>query len=313
MIRYIVGRMLSVVPVLIGISLIAFALGLMTPGDPAAMALGRDGVSEITPKLLEEKRAELGLDQPGVVQYLNWAGKAVSGDLGNSYLDHTSVSGELLRRLPVTLTLTGYTMLLVCICGIFMGIYSAAFANRLPDIIIKLITNLMMAFPAFWLAIILIIVFGENLKLLPTNGSGGIRHMILPSVTLACANIAMTGRLMRSAMIEEFGKQYLLAADAKGITRFRVLVCHAFPNAVLPVIALLGNYLGGILGGSAIIETIFSLPGIGSYALAAIHSRDYPVIQGYVLFTGFVYVLVSLGIDLGCACLNPKIRQGGKL
>lgn len=135
--------------------------------------------------------------------------------------------------------------------------------------------------------------------------------MILPSVTLASATIAMSARLMRSSMLEEFGKPYMLAADAKGIKRIQVLFCHGFPNAVLPVITLLGNYLGGILGGSAIIESIFSLPGIGSYALEAIHARDYPVIQGYVLFSGVVYVLVSLCIDLICAWLNPKIRKGG--
>lgn len=308
MLRYIGKRLLSMIPVVLGISLIAFSLGLMTPGDPAVMALGRDGVSEITPGLLETKREELGLNQPGAVQYLNWAGKVLTGNLGNSYSTNTSVSGELLRRLPVTLTLTGYTMLLVCIFGVFAGVVSAAFVNRAPDIVIKLVTNLMMAFPAFWLAVVLIIVFGEYLKVLPTNGVGGIRHMILPSVTLASANIAMTGRLMRSSMLEEFGKQYMLAADAKGITRFRVLVCHAFPNAILPVITLLGNYLGGIISGSAIVETIFSLPGIGSFVLEAIHARDYPVIQGYVLFTGIMYVMIFLVTDLLCAWLNPKLK-----
>lgn len=311
MIRYAGKRLLSVIPVLIGISIIAFMLGLITPGDPAAMALGRDGVSEVTPQLLEEKRQELGLDKPGAVQYVNWAGKALQGDLGKSYSDHTSVRVELFRRLPVTLTLAGYTMVLVCIFGILFGVCSAAFVNKGPDVLLKFITNLMMAFPSFWLAIVLVIVFGENLKILPTNGVGGIRHMILPSVTLASATIAMSGRLMRSSMLEELGKQYMLAADAKGIKRIQVLFCHGFPNAVLPVITLFGNYLGGILGGSAIIESIFSLPGIGSYALEAIHARDYPVIQGYVLFSGVTYVAISLGVDLLCGLLNPKIRLGG--
>lgn len=312
MIRYVGKRLMTVVPVLIGISIIAFLLGLMTPGDPAVMALSRDGVSLTTPQMIQEKRQELGLDKPFAVQYLNWAARALHGDLGTSYSDNTPIGGQLLYRLPVTLTLAGYTMALVCIFGILFGMCSAAFVHKGPDILLQFLTNLMMAFPSFWLAIILIIVFGENLKLLPTNGLGGIRHMILPAVTLSCATIAMSGRLMRSSMLEEFGKQYMLAADAKGITRLRVLFFHGFPNAVLPVITLLGNYLGGILGGSAIIESIFSLPGIGSYALEAIHARDYPVIQGYVLFTGVVYVLVSLLIDLFCAYLNPRIRLGGK-
>lgn len=313
MVRYLARRLLSMIPVILGISLAAFVLGLLTPGDPAVMALERDGVSEITPQLLEAKREELGLDQPGPVRYLNWAGDALTGNLGNSYSTGTPVSAELLRRLPVTLVLTGATMLLVCIFGISAGLLSAAFVNRTPDMMIRMAANLLTAFPAFWLGVVLIMVFGEYLKVLPTNGIGGIRHLFLPSVTLASAGIAMTGRLMRSSMLEELGRPYLLAADAKGITRFRVLVCHAFPNAIIPVIALLGNYLGGIIGGSAIVETIFSLPGIGSYVLEAIHARDYPVIQGYVLFTGAVYVVIFLGIDLLCAWLDPRLRKGEAL
>ena len=170
----------------------------------------------------------------------------------------------------------------------------------------------MLSFPSFWLAIILIIIFAENLKILPTSGVGGLRYMVLPSVTLAAANIGMTIRLMRSSMLTEFGKQYMLAANAKGIGKVRALLAHAFPNAVVPVITLIGNYAGGILGGSFIIENIFSLPGIGSYVLSAIHSRDYPVIQGYVLVMGFTYVVISLIIDLLCALAQPKIRLGGK-
>lgn len=136
--------------------------------------------------------------------------------------------------------------------------------------------------------------------------------MILPAVTLACANIAMTGRLMRSSMLEEFGKQYMLAAEAKGISRLCLLFCHGFPNGILPVIPLFGNFMGGMLGGSVIVESMFALPGLGIYVLEAIHARDYPVIQGYVLFTGVTYTLISLGTDVICALVNPKIRLGGK-
>lgn len=308
--KFLIRRCLLVVPVLLGISLLAFGLGLITPGDPAAMALSRDGVSEVTQELLEAKREELGLNDPGIIQYARWAGRALCGDLGRSYSDNTQVSGELLRRLPVTLRLSFYAFVLVALFGILGGIFAAAFANRLPDNLMKFLMNLIMAIPSFWLAIVLIIIFGEKLKILPTNGMGGLKHVILPSVTLASANIAMTQRLMRSSMLAEFGKQYMLAADAKGIGRARLLICHAFPNAVLPVITMLGNYLGGILGGSVIIENMFSLPGIGSYVLDAIHARDYPVIQGYVLFTGVIYVAVSLAVDLLCAWINPKIRLG---
>lgn len=312
MFPYIIRRCLSVIPVLIGISLLAFALGLLTPGDPADMALSRDGVSFVTPELLEKKREELGLNDPAPVQYLRWAKNVLTGDLGRSYSDNTQVSGQLMRRLPVTLSLAFSAMGLVVVFGILMGVTSAAFANRIPDQILRLLTNFMMALPSFWLAIVLIIMFGEKLKLLPTNGLGGVKHMILPAVTLACANIAMTGRLMRSSMLEEFGKQYMLAAEAKGISRLCLLFCHGFPNGILPVIPLFGNFMGGMLGGSVIVESMFALPGLGTYVLEAIHARDYPVIQGYVLFTGVTYTLISLGTDVICALVNPKIRLGGK-
>ena len=312
MIRYCVQRLLSAIPVLIGISLIAFILGLLTPGDPAMMALSRDGMSEVTTEMIEAKREELGLNDSFPVQYGRWLFNALQGDLGRSYSDNTQVSGELLRRLPVTLQLSACSLILVIIFGIAGGILSAAEAGQAVDSMMKVLTNLMLSFPSFWLAIILIIIFAENLKILPTSGVGGLRYMVLPSVTLAAANIGMTIRLMRSSMLTEFGKQYMLAANAKGIGKVRVLLAHAFPNAVVPVITLIGNYAGGILGGSFIIENIFSLPGIGSYVLSAIHSRDYPVIQGYVLVMGFTYVVISLIIDLLCALAQPKIRLGGK-
>ena len=312
MIRYCVQRLLSAIPVLIGISLIAFILGLLTPGDPAMMALSRDGMSEVTTEMIEAKREELGLKDSFPVQYGRWLFNALQGDLGRSYSDNTQVSGELLRRLPVTLQLSACSLILVIIFGIAGGILSAAEAGKAVDSMMKVLTNLMLSFPSFWLAIILIIIFAENLKILPTSGVGGLRYMVLPSVTLAAANIGMTIRLMRSSMLTEFGKQYMLAANAKGIGKVRALLAHAFPNAVVPVITLIGNYAGGILGGSFIIENIFSLPGIGSYVLSAIHSRDYPVIQGYVLVMGFTYVVISLIIDLLCALAQPKIRLGGK-
>lgn len=312
MIRYCVQRLLSAIPVLIGISLIAFILGLLTPGDPAMMALSRDGMSEVTTEMIEAKREELGLNDSFPVQYGRWLFNALQGDLGRSYSDNTQVSGELLRRLPVTLQLSACSLILVIIFGIAGGILSAAEAGKAVDSMMKVLTNLMLSFPSFWLAIILIIIFAENLKILPTSGVGGLRYMVLPSVTLAAANIGMTIRLMRSSMLTEFGKQYMLAANAKGIGKVRDLLAHAFPNAVVPVITLIGNYAGGILGGSFIIENIFSLPGIGSYVLSAIHSRDYPVIQGYVLVMGFTYVVISLIIDLLCALAQPKIRLGGK-
>lgn len=290
----------------------AFLLGLITPGDPVEMALSRDGFSEVTREMVEAKREEMGLNDPIPVQYLRWLGNALRGDLGESYQDGTSVSGELMRRLPATVKLAVCSLLLVIIVGIALGVLSAAGQGNGTDSFIRTITNLLMSFPAFWLGLLLIMVFAENWKLLPTSGMGSWKHMVLPSVTLATGNIAMTIRLTRSSMLAEFGRQYMLAANAKGISKWRVLFRHALPNAIVPVITMIGNYLGGILGGSFVVENIFSIPGIGSYVLDAIHGRDYPIIQGYVVFMGVIYVLVSLAVDLLCAWIQPKMRLGGK-
>lgn len=305
---YVIKRMLSVIPVLIGISIIAFALGLMTPGDPAELALSQDGVSEVTAELLQQKRQELGLDRPPAVQYLGWAGKALRGDLGRSYATNRPVRDELLRRLPVTLKLTLYAGVLACVTGILGGTVSAMFYKKPWDRVIVQCSNLVLSFPSFWLGILLIIVFAENWRLLPTSGNGGLRHMILPSVTLAAATSATAIRLMRASMIEQLGKQYMTAAAAKGLGRMNLYVVNALPNAVIPVVSLLCTYIGGILGGSVVVENIFALPGIGSYALTAIKARDYPAIQGYVLVSGFVFVLASLAGDLICSFLDPRIR-----
>lgn len=312
MLRHCIKRILSAVPVLLGITILAFLLGLITPGDPVEMALSRDGFTEVTQEMKEAKREELGLNDPVPVQYIRWLGNALHGDLGRSYQDDTSVSAELMRRLPVTVLLAGCALLLVITVGITLGVLSAAGQGNGMDSFIRTVTNLLMSFPAFWLGLLLIMVLAETWKVLPTSGVGTWKHMVMPSVTLAAGNIAMTIRLTRSSMLTEFGKQYMLAANAKGITKWRVLFRHALPNAIVPVITMIGSYLGGILGGSFVVENIFSIPGIGTYVREAIRGRDYPIIQGYVVFMGVIYVLVSLGVDILCAWLQPKMRLGGK-
>lgn len=312
MLRHCAKRIISALPVLLGITLLAFLLGLITPGDPVEMALSRDGVTEVTREMVEAKRAEMGLNDPVPVQYVRWLGRAMHGDLGSSYQDGTSVSAELMRRLPATVKLAGCSLLLVVTVGILLGVISAAGQGNGTDSLIRTVTNLLMSFPAFWLGLLLIMLFAETWKLLPTSGMGTWRHMVLPSVTLAMGNIAMTIRLTRSSMLTEFGKQYMLAANAKGISKWRVLLTHALPNAIVPVITMIGGYLGGILGGSFVVENIFSIPGIGSYVLDAIHGRDYPIVQGYVVFMGVIYVLVTLMVDILCAWLQPKMRLGGR-
>ena len=309
--RYLIQKIFSLIPVLLGISLIAFVLGVISPGNPAEIALSQGGY-EPTPEQIEEMEHQMGLDAPYPVQYLRWVGRALTGDLGTSYSSNMSVGQELARRLPVTLKLACCSIFLAVVLGFSMGCVAAAFRDRWPDRVIRAAINAQLSFPAFWLALLLILIFAENLRWLPTSGNGGLKYMVLPSMVLSSASAATAARLTRSALLAEFGKQYCTAAAARGISRWRLVLCNALPNAAVSAVALLGNSLGGMLGGSVIIESIFALPGIGSYALEAITNRDYPALQGYVMLAGCIYVAVTLLVDVVSMLLNPKVRLGGR-
>lgn len=309
--QYLIQKLISLLPVLFGISLLAFVLGVITPGNPAELALSQGGY-EPTPEQIAEMEEQMGLDAPYPVQYLRWVGRALTGDLGTSYSTRNPVGEELARRLPVTLKLAACSITLTIILGITLGCIAAAWQGRLPDRIVGALINTQLSLPAFWLALLMILLFAETLGWLPTSGNGGPRYMIMPALVLSSASTATAARLTRSALLEEFGKQYCTAAMARGISRWRLVLRNALPNAIVPVTAMLGNSLGGMLGGSIIVESIFALPGIGSYALSAVTNRDYPALQGYVLLTGLIYVLITLLVDMVSMLLNPKVRLGGK-
>ncbi len=309
--RYLFQKLLSLLPVLLGISLAAFVLGVISPGNPAELALGQGGY-EPTAEQVAEMERQMGLDAPYPVQYLRWVGRALSGDLGTSYQSRRPVGEELLRRLPVTLGLASCSILLTCAAGLLLGCASVLGRGGPLDWAVRRVLDLQLSLPAFWLGLLLILLFAETLGWLPTSGTGGPAHWVLPAVTLSSASAATTARLLRSALLTELGKQYCTAAAARGISPWRLVVCNALPNAIVPTVALLGNTLGGMLGGSVMVESIFALPGIGSYALEAIGSRDYPALQGYVLLTGCLYVGVTLAVDLASMLLDPKVRMGGK-
>lgn len=308
--RYLLPKLLSLIPVLLGISLIAFTLGVVSPGNPAEITLSQGGYAP-TQEQIAEMEKQLGLDQPYPIQYLHWLKGVLAGDLGTSYDSRLPVAQELLRRLPVTLKLAACAILFACLSGITLGCIAAAFYGKWPDQLIKSYINIQLSFPAFWLALLMILLFAETLGWLPTSGNGGIRYMIMPAFVLSSASGATAARLTRSTLLAEFGKQYCTAAAARGISRWRLVVRNALPNAIVPTVALLGNSLGGMLGGSVIIESIFALPGIGSYALDAISNRDYPALQGYVLLAGVVFVFVTLAVDTISMLLDPKVRLGG--
>ena len=312
--KYIGRRLLMLIPVLIGISLAAVLLGRIAPGDPVDDALFRIGIEFPTEADRAAMRAELGLDRPLPEQYLRWLGDALRGDLGESYTDGRDIARELMRRLPITLKVSLAAMVSAILFGVGGGVLMAACRGTWVDAVLKALSTLLLSVPGFWLALFLITVFAEWLHLLPTSGlDRGIFSLILPAVALSAANVGSTSRFTRGNILAQMGEQYIVVANAKGISQKAVMLGHAFRNSLVPIVTLIGNYFGGILGGSTIIENIFAIPGLGTYVLSAINNRDYPVIQGYVLLTGATFVLITLAIDLLYILVNPKIRvQGGE-
>lgn len=309
---YIIERIKSLFIVLIGITIIAFLLGTISPGDPAELSLSKSGNYSPTPEQIEARRQEMGLDKPIYIQYLNWAKQAVKGDLGRSYSTNEPVISMIQRRLPITFKLSIYSITITSIIGISIGVIAAICKDTFLDGLINFITNIMLSLPNFWLALLFILLFAEILGILPTSGNGSWKHMIMPSFSLSLVTIATTSRVMRSSMLQELGKQYYLAHKSKGISKFTLYIRNILPNSILPVITLLANFMGSILGGSAVIETIFALPGIGSYAVQSVSLKDFPYLQAYVLITGFIFVTITTLIDLIVIMIDPKIRLGAE-
>ncbi len=356
---YIGKRMLHLLPVLFGISLMAFLLGIFSPGDPAQMALSQ-GVNEPTEEEIEHKREELGLDRPIHEQYVCWLQKVVHGDLGTSYLTKKPISSELFRRAPVTIKVAVLSVLLVIFIGILLGLLMSlckksilyrilnfisigvisipgfciallliwVFSEKLRILptsgidswksfvlyrILNFISIGVISIPGFCIALLLIWVFSEKLRILPTSGIDSWKSFVMPAFALALPTIGTVMRLTESSLEKEFSRPYVVAAYSKGFSTIYITVMHTLRNSMISVVTTLGNYFGGILGGSAVIEGIFSIPGMGSYALSAISGRDYPALQGYVLITGFIFVIIHLLVDLISYWLNPQIRLEGDI
>lgn len=310
MIRYCCQRLLTAVPVLLGISLLAFILGVLSPGDPAEFVLNQDGLYAPTEEQIAAMRTELGLDKPLWLRYGLWLRGVLQGDLGTSYITGRDIAAEIMQRLPVTLELAVLALVMAGVGGIFLGSVCAVYRGSFFDNFVKSLTNIMLSIPGFWLALVLILVFSEQLRWLPTSGTGSLKYFLLPAFVLAFATLATVCRFMRGALLTEFGRQYFLVAKARGISKVNLLTRYALPNAIIPVIALLGNYFASVLGGSVIAESIFAIPGISSMALEAIRYRDYPVLQAYVLVSGCTLILVMVAVDLLIAYLNPKVKLG---
>ena len=307
--NYLLHRILTSLLVLIGISVLSFILGVFSPGDPAELVLNQNGLESPTEQQILAMREELGLNQPLYLQYAHWINNLFSGNLGISYITGRDILQEIFLRLPTTIELALIALFMATFLCISLGIYCAVNEGKFIDNLFKVITNAMFSIPSFWLALILILVFCEHLKLLPTSSDGSINSLLMPAFILAFSTIGTLIRLTRNSLLVEFSKQYYIVAKLRGISTLKLLIQYALPNAILPVIALLGNYFAGILGGSVIVESIFAIPGISFMALQAVSYRDYPVLQAYVLVSGIILVLITMLVDILIMYINPKIKM----
>ena len=309
--HYIVRRLLGAVPVLLGISLLAFVLAQLSPGDPAEIMLEAAGTGMPSAEEVAALHSYLGLDQPAYVQYGLWLWRILHGDGGISYHLGMPVFTVLLARRPVTVMLAAASLCWAAVGGIGLGLLMARMRGTGAAMLLHGVTQVMLATPSFLTAILLILVFGVWLHVLPTNGVDAAAGYLLPSFALALVTLAMTAQLLDAQLREALASLYAQTARLRGLSEGRVLLTYALPNALVPVTAMLGNFAAAVLGGAIIVETVFALPGIGSLALDAIHYRDYPLLQGYVLFLGSIYVLVTLVVDLVLARMDPRIVLGG--
>lgn len=312
MTRYILNRVIQMVPVLLGVLVAVFLMLKLTPGDPASALLG----VQATPDELARVRHALGLDRPWHVQFGIWFLNAVQGDLGTSYISKKPVSELLLTRLPVTLELTVVSMILATLVAIPAGIISAARRYSWVDYLITSLALFGVSMPSFWFAILLILLFSLTLGWLPASGYVAwergvwlhLRSLIMPSMALGLFLIGSLVRFSRASMIETLVQDYIRTARAKGLANSLILTRHALKNALIPTVTVLGIQFGALLGGAIIIETIFAFPGIGTMTLTAVNQRDFPVVQGATLVVAIAFTLSNLLVDVLYTWLNPRIR-----
>jgi peptide/nickel transport system permease protein len=308
--KYIGQRLLFMIPTMLVLTFFTFALTYISPSDAITLKFERMGATPDKAQV-EQMKEEMGLNRPLLVQYGDWLGRVLKGDLGESYYYGTRVWSELTRRLPNTLALTGATLLLTVLFATPLGILSAVNQNRLTDYLIRLVSFLGVSMPSFWVGTLLMYGFGVKLKWLPTMGDGDLRHLVLPAVTLAFWMTSLYVRRVRGSMLEEMNKDYLTGGLAQGLSRRHIIWRQILPNSLLSVITMFAMSIGSLLGGATIVETIFEWRGVGKMAVDAISVKDFPIIQGYVLWMAIIYVTVNLLVDISYHYLDPRIRLGG--
>ncbi len=308
MVNFIVRRILQTIPVLFGVIIITFILMYMVPGDPVVSMVGERYDEETIHKL----RKELHLDDSLPMQFVHYVSNVMRGDFGKSFITGGSVSEELLIKFPNTLILAVASMIIAIITGLTMGIVSSLKPQSILDKITMFFALAGISAPVFWVGLMLILFIGVFLQWLPPTGFGGVEYIILPAITLGLRSAAYLARLTRATMLDVLNQDYIRTARMKMLPEWEVILKHGFPNILIPIITVIGTDFGSYLSGAVLTESIFGWPGIGRYALEAILKRDFPVIQGTVLFMALMFILANLIVDIFYGIVDPRIRIEGK-
>jgi ABC-type dipeptide/oligopeptide/nickel transport system permease component len=306
MLRFLVGRVLLAVPVLLGVTVVSFLIIHLIPGNPAQVMLFG---SNPTPQQVHDLEDQLGLNDPLYIQYVHYMSALLHGDLGTSFVTGRSVASEITSRAGSTFALSAAAMLVAILIGVPLGIIGGIAPNSIGDRVGRFVSVSGVAIPFFWLALILTLVFAVHLQWFPAVGTVGVSSMVLPAIALGWGYAAILTRLLRSRLIEEYHSEYIKTARAKGASGSRVLFNHALRNAAIPTVTMLGLQIGNILTGAAVIEVIFGRPGLGSFLVSSISAKNIPVVQGTLLFIGVVYVLINLVVDLLVGVIDPRTRK----
>ena len=303
--KFVIKRILMLIPILIGVTFIVFGILSLTPGDPGTLILGLDA----KPEAIAKMNHDLGYDKPFLVRFFDYLLGIFRGDFGKSYLSGKPVYDEILQRFPTTLKLATMSLILAVIIGLIIGIISAIRQYSLLDVVSTVIAMFAASIPQFWLGLMLMLIFSLKLKWLPTSGLDSIKGFILPSVTLATGLAAAILRLTRSAMLETIRQDYIRTARSKGVPEMIVIWKHALKNALLPVITVIGMSFGALMGGAVLVESVFGLPGLGTLTLTAIRSKDIPMVMASQLFFSAIFMLIMLLVDILYAFVDPRVKS----
>lgn len=309
MIRYLAQRLLGALSVMFVVSIVAFGLYALTPGDPAVVLLEASGIHSPPREAIVAKRAELHLDDPLLVQYLNWIGGAVHGDFGRSFRTYSPVTELYLSRIGATALLASIATLLSILVALPLGILAAYQRGRLADRVAQIVVALGGSMPGFWIGLLLILAFAVNLRWLPAFGAPTPQGIVLPAIVLAIANIAVLTRLTRSSVLDVLGQEFVTVAHAKGLSAQAVTIRHVLRNTYIPLLTVLGLVFANLMVGTAVVEYVFSWPGIGRLAIDSALLRDQPVVVGFTVAAGLIFTMMNLLIDVGIAALDPRVRS----